>query len=225
MLGKIKAFTMAEILVVLGIIGVVAVLTLPNLSRNAEDRKVIAGLRKSYAELDTIYQSIATTYGKPYDWNVANTTSAADMTKTFGDYFAEVSSISKDCGTSTGCFSGTIDSDTSYRKFLMKDGSSVGMKVSQASTVFSNVNTTSDNCNGGTGDMGTIVVDVNGLKGENNYGYDTFYINICSKGLVPKGEKAMSTSTDSSTAWVLKAGNRDYLKCSGLNWNTKRSCK
>lgn len=45
------AFTLAEVLIILGIIGVVAALTMPNIIANIENQKNIAVLKKAYSEI------------------------------------------------------------------------------------------------------------------------------------------------------------------------------
>src|SRR5574344_2134144 len=46
-----KAFTLAEVLIVLGIIGIVAALTIPTLMQNSQDRQLVSGLLKFNTEL------------------------------------------------------------------------------------------------------------------------------------------------------------------------------
>lgn len=210
------AFTLAEVLIVMAIIGVVAAITLPSLQDDVEDRKVVAATRKVYPELDGIYQTIIQTYGKPYAWTIPNGKTPTSM---FGDYFKEVASVTKDCGTGTGCFKGTIDSSNNYRKFLMKDGSSVGIMIYVLSTVDPN----DDNfCQGQVGDF---IVDVNGIKGENDYGYDVFQFDMCKDGLKPNGANNHYTNVSQyATAWVIDVGNRDYLNCNDLSWESKHTC-
>lgn len=218
-LKKFIAFTLAEILIVLAIIGVAAALTLPTLNDDVEDKKVVAKLRKIYPELDGIYESIVQTYGKPYEWGAPSEATALNI---FGGYFQEMAGVVKDCGTGEGCFKGTIDSNTNYRKFLMKDGSSVGIAFTET---FSEINPNNeDYCKGKIGEM---IVDVNGTKGENAYGYDVFYFDICSNGLKASGEDdhyASFGNPEYITGWAIGAGNRDYLYCDDLNWNSKRTC-
>lgn len=48
---KIKAFTLAEVLITLGIIGIVAAMTIPNLVQNSFEKKTVAQLRKTQSVL------------------------------------------------------------------------------------------------------------------------------------------------------------------------------
>lgn len=213
------AFTLAEVLIVMAIIGVVAALTLPSLQDDVEDRKVVAATRKTFIELDGIYQTIIQTYGQPYTWTVP---SGKTQTSMFGDYFAEMAGVTKDCGTGAGCFKNTIDIDSNnrFRKFLMKDGSSVGFHIYDD---YSNYGSNDDNyCQG---QVGYFIVDVNGVKGENDYGYDVFQFDLCKDGVKPYGaNKHDMGNLDYTAAWVIEVGNRDYLYCNDVNWDSKRTC-
>lgn len=59
-LRKIKAFTLAEVLVSLTIIGVISTLTIPAVVSNTEKRTNAALLRKAVAKLDTVMEQAAT---------------------------------------------------------------------------------------------------------------------------------------------------------------------
>ena len=224
---KTIAFTLAEVLVVLGILGITAAITVPNLKNDMDDRKIVSAVKKAYAEVDAIYQAIVESYGRPVEWNVASTTTEANMTKQMGDYFAEFANVTRDCGTGTGCFATDSDfnSDTNYRKFLMKDGASVAIRVKSMEDLEYVPSSTDFYCKGV---MGYLYIDVNGLKGDNQLDYDTFGFDFCyGNGLLPAGDGAWVTTHEGyTTAWTIKAGNRDYLKCpDDLNWDSKRTCK
>ena len=51
-LKKAFAFTLAETLIVMGIIGVVAALTIPNLNSSTADKEKIAKVKKIYSNLN-----------------------------------------------------------------------------------------------------------------------------------------------------------------------------
>lgn len=51
-----KAFTLAEVLITLGIIGVVAALTLPSLISNYQKTQYVVGLKKAYSELSQVFK-------------------------------------------------------------------------------------------------------------------------------------------------------------------------
>ena len=72
---KKAAFTLAEVLITLGIIGVVAALTLPTLIQNHQKQTYVTGLKKAYANLQNAFAKMA------YDENVTEwrQTSCASM--------------------------------------------------------------------------------------------------------------------------------------------------
>lgn len=51
-----KAFTLAEVLITLAVIGVVAALTLPGLIANYQKTQYVTGLKKAYAELSQVFK-------------------------------------------------------------------------------------------------------------------------------------------------------------------------
>ena len=63
-----KAFTMAEVLMVLAVIGVVAAMALPRLSDNVDEQALVAGVKKAYSDLQIAYEAMVTRYGEPDGW-------------------------------------------------------------------------------------------------------------------------------------------------------------
>lgn len=55
-----NAFTLAEVLVTLGIIGVVAAMTVPNLMENYQRQSYVTQLRKVYSELSQAAETAMT---------------------------------------------------------------------------------------------------------------------------------------------------------------------
>lgn len=54
MILRNRAFTLAEVLITLGIIGVVATITIPSLMENVRNRDLQAQLKKTYSEWNQI---------------------------------------------------------------------------------------------------------------------------------------------------------------------------
>ena len=77
---KYFAFTLAETLIVMGIIGVIAALTIPSLTNQTSDKQKVAKVKKVYSVLcDAMGRAIGT-YGEFENWFDANT-SNSDATK------------------------------------------------------------------------------------------------------------------------------------------------
>ncbi|MBR1681672.1 type II secretion system protein, partial [bacterium] len=147
-----SAFTLAETLIVMGIIGVVAALTLPNLNSSTGDKEKIAKVKKVYSNLNDAIGRAQGVYGPIDEWFQKDTTATAQATR-FGSRIAEFLKVSKDCGVTinSSCFS-TGDYNTlkskngisnfnalnTYYKVILADGTSLAMhpEVSYNQIVF-----------------------------------------------------------------------------------------
>ena len=237
-LVKAIAFTLAETLVVMGIIGVVAALTIPNLNQSTGDREKVAKVKKVYSNLEDAFGRATAVYG-PYDtWLNGLSTDEEKVTR-FGQRITEFMKVSKNCGLDgTGCFSSSVPTDLDGEKFdqsydefgyrvILADGTSVQFIVWPLAF--------------------RIRVDIDGPnKGKNQYGNDIFDFYMETDSLYkPSNQIVPSYPYEAdgdifyegkyevtgylgnyATAWIIRNGNMDYLKClDELNWDTKTSCK
>ena len=76
---KLCAFTLAEVLITLGIIGVVAAMTLPTLIYNYDKQVVVTRLQKFYSSMNQAIKMAELEYGDKSLW-FANISSSADNT-------------------------------------------------------------------------------------------------------------------------------------------------
>lgn len=88
---KAFAFTLAETLIVMGIIGVVAALTIPNLNSSTANKEKVAKVKKVYQNLTDAYGRMNAVYGRIDEWTTHNST-------IFGDRLSEFMKTSKNCG-------------------------------------------------------------------------------------------------------------------------------
>ena len=235
-LVKAIAFTLAETLVVMGIIGVVAALTIPNLNQSTGDREKVAKVKKIYSNLEDAFGRATAVYG-PYDEWFPQGVSETEKQR-FAERMIEFMKVSKNCGfDGTGCFSSSVPTDLdgeelgqSYDEFgyrvILADGTSVQFIDWPHSF--------------------KIRVDIDGPnKGKNQYGNDIFDFDMetdsrykPSNQIVPsypyeaggdifyEGKYEAVYLGNYATAWIIRNGNMDYLKCPDeLNWDTKTSCK
>ena len=228
-----SAFTLAEVLITLGIIGVVAALTIPVVMNNANEKETIVSLKKSYSILTSAYTQAVQDNGTPDLWG-------ADPLVVLKPYLK----ISKDCTTTLGgCFSpgvtykflnggNEIENDsTGQTAVQLADGSSLMYQ-----------NDSSD-CTGSVGDTqalqaycGQIYVDINGNKRPNQWGIDAFIFHFTKFGIVPFGTAPetrwpfsaechdISKSGYSCSGWVIYNENMDYKRCDDLAWDGKHKC-
>ena len=66
------AFTLAEVLITLGIIGVVAAMTLPTLIENHKTRRIITELKRTYSVLSQATNFAVAELGTPDNWGLSN---------------------------------------------------------------------------------------------------------------------------------------------------------
>ena len=65
---SLKAFTLAEVLITLSIIGVVAALTIPTLIQRTGNEEFVSRLMKVYSTLSQASEAVITEYGSPKIW-------------------------------------------------------------------------------------------------------------------------------------------------------------
>lgn len=208
-----KAFTLAEILIVMAIIGTVAVATIPNLVDSYKEERDIAKLRGVYHDLEVALAKSVAEYGPLEAWNSNSKTRVKILTK----YLKATP-----CGTviNNSCYpSNVFGNNASFYKYELENG--VGISVTFRLNIF------------------TLMVALDGAKGKNVIGKNIFRIGYSTEnGIYPYGNKmdredngAFKTLTSNNnsigytTNWAITNGNMDYLKCaSKLNWTNQTSC-
>ena len=226
------AFTLAEVLITLGIIGVVAAMTMPSLIQNYQEKATVTKLKKCYSLVSQAYVSILNDEGG------SDTLQAGDdleMMEKFGKYLK----YQKTCGRNKGCFPNVTyksvtgngyskweDDTTDRSRAILTDGTLI---MFNKSVITENENYI----------YAQIYVDINGFKGPNQLGRDFFYFYINPEKVVPGGAKALEEKNEGQkftknciqqngyacAAWVIYNENMDYLHCKDLSWDGKHSCK
>ena len=231
---KKAAFTLAEVLITLGIIGVVAAMTMPSLIQNYQEKATVTKLKKCYSLVSQAYVSILNDEGG------SDTLQAGDdleMMEKFGKYLK----YQKTCGRNKGCFPNVTyksvtgngyskweDDTTDRSRAILTDGTLI---MFNKSAMWGG--------NEGNYLYAQIYVDINGFKGPNQLGRDFFYFYINPEKIVPAGAKALEEKNEDQkftknciqqngyacAAWVIYNENMDYLHCKDLSWDGKHSCK
>ena len=231
---KAFAFTLAETLIVMGIIGVVAALTIPNLNSSTADKEKVAKLNKIYSNLQDALGRAQAVYGPVDEWfQDVSSTNATKASDRFSERMMDFMKNTKDCGYNfTPCFAAsyknldgtnsTFNSDGATRSYVMADGSTVGFYINtpacNTSVAVSNDSPESNIC-------GFIYVDLDGAKGSATSGKDHFRFYVTKSGIVPLGSPTATTGKDdvalkaycfktgtTCAGWVIQTGNMDYLK-------------
>lgn len=114
-------FTLAEVVITLTVIGVVAALTIPIVLTNTQERQLVTGAQKAFNTIKTAQRATTQTQGDVTGWDKED----------FEKFLKNFSTI-KDCGTSgTGCFSDTSLLGTGGRTFVTGDGMLWGYNTSK----------------------------------------------------------------------------------------------
>ena len=164
--AKKAAFTLAEVLITLGIIGVVAALTLPTLIQNHQKQVYVTQLKKAYSTLGSAFNKMAVDEGV-VDWkqtycaNLSMDSSNSEIQSCLNN-FAKTVKVIKITKLGFGKYSDNfVMNDSIDTALVLEDGTTYNFLVY------------------GCGFYGDIIVDVNGLeKGPNQYGRDIFQFNI-----------------------------------------------
>jgi len=211
-------FTLSEVLITLGIIGVVAALTIPTLVNSYQKTTYAVGAEKAYS---TIYSALKTAVlVDGVDVNDFGRRNQYSNTMWAGPTLVKYMKVGKDCGYSagSGCWApkGTsytvvetpwymdADNDNNDYKFITADGMGV---------YISNPNTGCDTDRGNDVNSpmnsicATIFVDVNGPKGPNCLGRDTFLWYITAKNGVTLYPSGGNEDNCSGTGGYASCGN------------------
>ncbi len=183
-LSSCKAFTLAEVLVTLGIIGVVSAMTVPALMQNHQKKTYVTQIHKVYNELQQAAQQYMT------DKNALNLREAGLTSNEALDNFVKTYfKVVNDCGSSQQpCFA------SNYKK---KSGTDLGKGTGQQLnvTIASGVSFGFGLASTGTADNSRVAifdVDINGPQGPNIAGRDVFILGLFNNGIVD--EYALTTA-------------------------------
>lgn len=244
-----SAFTLAEVIMVLGIIGVVSAVAIPNLTKSVDKEKYVASLKGVTTDISIAYKSAKEKYnGEISDW-MANDSTTTNKSKRAATRIMDYLNVEKDCGTSTGCFrnekvqrytvsgttlstkddfsSKTIDADTDKYKFILNGGTAIAF---DCNTSYLSSDNTSNYC--------YVIMDLDGKdKGFNTLGIDIFVMKLENSGLADTtAEKPLTRlktcfnaeqknmKPEYCTDWVLTTGNMDYLDCYENLSDSQKTC-
>ena len=112
-----KAFTLAEVLITLGVIGIVAAMTMPTLIQNYRRKVVEKKLYTTYNILQNMVRMSAVDNGDPYNWVLDN-----DDDEIFEKYFAPYLKIIEKCSRKSSVYcdtsmKGISGTDTNVYKY------------------------------------------------------------------------------------------------------------
>ena len=242
-------------LITLGIIGVVAAMTIPTLIANYQERRAVSQLIKSYSTISNAFQMMQAEYGTINTWGLSPSRTGEvddegkniynhDSVKLVLSRFKKYLKVAQSCELDKVCFP---------EKYYNLAGTELGHSITTSDNLankeippeasFYLTDGTFMSFGSWAGDNGDIYVVLPGSK-DAILGKTRFYFNLTPNGVIPFGMKDSngyatfenSCGTDSGlsdvyigqgcTAWVIYNKNMDYLHCRDkLSWDGAHSCK
>lgn len=196
-----KGFTLSEVLIALGIVGVIAVLAIPGVMKNYQNRLYTAQLEKTYAQISDAVQIIMNDERTDdfYETTAGGATvcdaTTGECTSGLGYFLTKYfKNIKTNClNSADACISG----ETGFYKTMSgtnisKPTGNYFVQTVSGATIggFYNQN---NNCT-------SLIVDVNGLSQPNVAGRDIFAIDVRSNGTLADYASGCSPTSAGSPA-------------------------
>ena len=191
-------FTLAEVLITLVIIGVIAALTVPTLIQNTQKQEYVSALKKAYSTLSQAAQMIIAEEGSPKCDEGGWACSLASVR----DLFRSRMNTLKICETTSQCvdfnsYKGLRGDHQSVLRHIGGSFGNYGFVTADGAAIFpiSVVNqcNASDYAGYWTGAKNwcaLFIVDTNGAKAPNTYGRDVHQFILKENGIYPAGCEA-----------------------------------
>lgn len=193
---KYFGFTLAEVLITLGIIGIVAGMTIPTLMQNMQNEQLKTQMRKEYSVLSEAYQLLKTENGTFEDAIGGCTGNSQAIDNCFKDVFKQKLKYAKECsgGATLGdCFPAesnvkNLNKNNASDAYL-GNGYTSGLVLNDGTSLALYLNNTL--CKGTAGpnypntECGFITIDVNGVKPPNTWGRDIYLFFIYTDAIRP----------------------------------------
>lgn len=161
-----KGFTLAEVLITLGIIGVVAAMTMPSLVANYEKKRTATAVKKAYSELSQALKLAEVDYGDMEYWDYPDgydvEENKAFVNRYITPYYKGVTMLQD------GSVPGWTTISTTGINFISSNGTIFSGKPNNSKAFF-------------------VLVDINGFKRPNKMGTDIFYFATSTGKLMPDG--------------------------------------
>ena len=184
---KEVAFTLAEVLITLGIIGIVAAMTIPTLISNYQKKQTVTKLQKAISIFNQAYKMSFDEVGNP------SPQEAFDMgpTKYINTYWAPYLKINNICKTYSDCgydsSAPTFKSNgQKWTSVIINESTRIGVQTMDGITYIIFTSQWNPNDNNFTSLSNFVWVDLNGGEKPNRFGRDIFALQrIENKGVFP----------------------------------------
>lgn len=203
-----NGFTLAEVLVTLGIIGVVSAMTVPTLMQNYQRQSYVTQLHKVYNELNQATLRYKT------DRNALNLKEAGLTSQAAAENFIESNfKIVQKCGSNkTPCFA------SSYKKIA--GTSSIGWYTPRTNYIIASGTAIGVSYRPVGDELLELYVDTNGAKGPNITGRDIFAMFIYNNGIIDDFNFSENTTAPMTEA----ARNTNYADVCAADTTSWHGC-
>ena len=180
---KLKAFTLAEALIALAIVGVIAVLTLPNVLNGFQKKIYVSNVQKIYS----LFSDAARKYMAD---NRTDSLAETDLVTTDGvrEFFRTYFKVVKDCGVvnsgGTDCFAASYKDVGGNGTYTPAYKNRYCVKINTGAVICMEAMGSDDDDSHG---LSNVIFDVNGSKAPNIKGLDLFSFEFYSDGKVSEG--------------------------------------
>ena len=232
MSGNIRrvAFTLAEVLITLAIIGVVAAMTIPTLITKYQEKQTVTRFKWIYSTLANAFTMAVAENGAPETWDL---NSAEDMANILSKYMR----ISEKCYNTAGCLPPdlnivaltgemryTLPGNANYVKSRFNNGISLMWFEPHKGCSYSYIDTDGNQIDV-ENSCGSLYAFISTNR-TNRYGLDHFVFTVTPKGILPGGYDyndsnikrncTKNWTSDGNTngatcgEWIRRWGNADY---------------
>lgn len=217
-------FTLAEVIITLGIIGIVIALTLTILIQKQIEKQTVTKLKKAYSTLANAYEIAQYEYGDNFRKEINWVTEDARLE--FLNKIRPFLDITIDCNNTNAkvCFPKHNDRyGDFYFTYLERKGTTYFKNYKNSAVILKDgtllIILNSPHSNAGAVQM---LIDINGPSKPNHYGHDTFFFYIedntknqlRGKRVIQNSSSCELNSNTQATGcadWILKNDNMDYL--------------
>ena len=227
------AFTLAEVLITLGIIGVVAAMTMPVLMQKYKEQATITRVKKFYSVFSQAYTMAVNENGTIDTWGLDDSEIVVDDEGNSSYSDSSLENYEKFFNI-IGKYLQKVEYEpirnTRGKGFVMADGTQIIAIWLQPSRCTGNgINKSDTYC----GDFYIKTDNKPARKADGTFNSNVFVFNINPYRIYPRGTENTEfkdnclSGTDLSrcTGWIITNENMDYLHCKDLDINTKTKCK
>ena len=204
-------FTLAEVLITLVIIGVIAAMTIPTLINKTDKQEFVSRFKKNYAVFSQALNMAQAQNGLLTGWDWSTKQKGFDN---FENYILPHLQVAENCKNTTNCSPNydfkkknntdwlSYKTNTTHYKFVLNDGTVYALNVLQ-SCVESNSRCLD------------VHFDVNGSKGPNKWGLDIFTLEVFpyTNDVMPRGFRNNTSYNSGTGTWPERTKSEIDSKC------------